>query len=446
MGLHRLDPGELTGAAGEGIMGSVDRTGQGGLRGAARLSGRVLRETLLTVAALGGAVCIVLVILAFAGGFSLIMFKTGSMSPTIPAGSVALVREIPASEVRVGDVLTVDRPEALPVTHRVTGVEPGFHPEERVITMRGDANEAEDPAPYSIDRGRVVLGSVPHLAHVIVWFGSPWVLGAIALGAAALVTWAFWPRGPGTAARAPRHAESSTARTSVLLLAGMLTAGAMSWASPGIAAADEPELLLLSSDLTAPGPHRLDTVTPLAWHISADASAAPSDGDLRVSLSGTGDESLGVVAGVRACDVPWQLGACAAGERVLRAPSPVPFDASWEELVRLATPASVHLRLELTAQPQTGEGDGLVQLVVRAVAADRTETTSFDGEGDLATTGASAPGLAFAPAAVLLGLGAAFLASRTRGRARQGEQEGAPAAAPGLAGAAADAPGAEVER
>ena len=50
------------------------------------------------------------------------MFKTGSMSPTITAGSVALVREIPASEINVGDVVTVDREDALPVTHRVTSI------------------------------------------------------------------------------------------------------------------------------------------------------------------------------------------------------------------------------------------------------------------------------------------------------------------------------------
>ncbi|MBO9627058.1 MAG: signal peptidase I [Microbacterium sp.] len=160
----------------------------------ARLAGRGLREVLLTLAALGGAVCIALVIMAYAGGYSLIMFKTGSMTPTIPAGSVALVQKIPADEIAVGDVVTVARVDALPVTHRVTGIRDGATPQQRVITMKGDANEAEDPAPYTVTDVRIVRGSVPNLAYVIVWFGNPWVLGGITLAASTLVVWAFWPR------------------------------------------------------------------------------------------------------------------------------------------------------------------------------------------------------------------------------------------------------------
>jgi signal peptidase len=160
----------------------------------ARAVGRGVREVLLTLAAIGGVICIVLVILAFTGGYSLIMFKTGSMTPTIPAGSVALVQRIPASDIAVGDVVTVDRGAALPITHRVTDVEPTDADGSRLITMRGDANDVEDPAPYTVTEVRVVRGSVPALANVIVWFGSPWVLGGITLGASLLVVWAFWPR------------------------------------------------------------------------------------------------------------------------------------------------------------------------------------------------------------------------------------------------------------
>jgi len=156
--------------------------------------GRGIREVLLTLAALGGVACIVLVIMAFAGGYSLIMFKTGSMSPTIPAGSVALVQKIPAEQIAVGDVVTVDREGKLPITHRVTGVEPGDVSSERIITMRGDANESDDIAPYVVSEVRIVRGSLPHLAYVIVWLGNPWTLGAITLGASLLVGWAFWPR------------------------------------------------------------------------------------------------------------------------------------------------------------------------------------------------------------------------------------------------------------
>ncbi|MFB8187831.1 signal peptidase I [Microbacterium sp. NPDC055988] len=178
----------------------------------ARAVGRGVREVLLTLAAIGGVICIVLVIMAFTGGYSLIMFKTGSMTPTIPAGSVALVQKIPASDIAVGDVVTVDRDAALPITHRVTGIEPGDAGDVRTITMKGDANDVEDPAPYTVSDVRIVRGSVPALANVIVWFGSPWVLGGVTLGASLLVIWAFWPRRERAAAEeSSRGGEQSAA-------------------------------------------------------------------------------------------------------------------------------------------------------------------------------------------------------------------------------------------
>ncbi len=162
---------------------------------------KILGDLLLWLAAIGGALCIALVVLAQVFSISLIMFKTGSMSPTIPAGSVALVREISAGEVSIGDVITVDRPGDLPVTHRVTAIETGTSGQWS-ISMKGDANERPDPLPYEVVNVRQTLGHIPGLAPVIVAMGSPWVLGSLTLGAATLVTWAFWPR------RRGRHAVS----------------------------------------------------------------------------------------------------------------------------------------------------------------------------------------------------------------------------------------------
>lgn len=155
---------------------------------------KVLADLLLWIAAIGGVICIVLVILAYTAGITLIMFKTGSMSPTIPAGSVAVVQRIPASEIEVGDVVTVDREGELPITHRVTSITDGATPAQRVITMKGDANALEDPAPYMVTSGRIVLFSVPGIATIIVGMGNPFVLGGITVAAAVLVVWAFWPR------------------------------------------------------------------------------------------------------------------------------------------------------------------------------------------------------------------------------------------------------------
>ncbi|MGJ0389098.1 signal peptidase I [Microbacterium sp. CGR1] len=163
-------------------------------RGARRGVGRVLADILLWIAAIAGVVCMVLVVLALTANITLIMFRTGSMSPTIPAGSVAVVQQIPASEIEVGDVVTVDRPGDLPVTHRVTSISAGATDAERVITMRGDANAGDDPYPYTVQTVRVVLLSVPGIASVIVAMGNPYVLGALTVAATMLVVWAFWPR------------------------------------------------------------------------------------------------------------------------------------------------------------------------------------------------------------------------------------------------------------
>lgn len=157
-------------------------------------SSRLVGELILWVAAIAGTVCIVLVILAFTMNITLIMFRTGSMAPAIPAGSVAVVRQVPASSVAVGDVVTVDREGQLPVTHRVTSIVAGQTESARVLTMRGDANADEDPFPYEVESVRTVLFSVPGIAPAIVKLGNPFVLGGITVGAALLVGWAFWPR------------------------------------------------------------------------------------------------------------------------------------------------------------------------------------------------------------------------------------------------------------
>jgi len=153
----------------------------------------VVREVLLNIASVLGAVCIALTLAALLFDLTLIMFKTGSMSPTIPAGSLAVVREIPASEAKVGDVVTVDRPDQLPVTHRVVATEPGVGG-RAILTLRGDANPVDDPAPYTVSTVRIVLASVPGLAVAVAAMSNPWALGAVTVVVASFITWYFWPR------------------------------------------------------------------------------------------------------------------------------------------------------------------------------------------------------------------------------------------------------------
>ena len=152
-----------------------------------------VREILLNVAAAGGAVCILAVVCTLLFDISLVLFKTGSMSPGIPAGSLAVVRGIPAADINVGDVVTVDRPGKLPITHRVQTVQPADGA-ARTITMKGDANGEADPAPYVVEQVRLVLWSVPGLAPPVAAAANPMVLGGTTLAVSALVTWVLWPQ------------------------------------------------------------------------------------------------------------------------------------------------------------------------------------------------------------------------------------------------------------
>lgn len=167
-----------------------------------------VRSILFNVAAAAGAVCIVLVLLAWTFHLSLVMFRTGSMSPTIPAGSVALVKRIPAADARVGQIVTVDRPGHLPITHRVVSVSPADGG-GAVLVLKGDANALADAPPYRVDTVREVIWHAPHLARAVVWVSQPLVIGTLTLLVAGLVTWTLWPSrdGPGTEAPATTGTE-----------------------------------------------------------------------------------------------------------------------------------------------------------------------------------------------------------------------------------------------
>lgn len=154
----------------------------------------ILGDYVLNFLAVGGVVCIGLVIAAFAFNITLIMFKTGSMSPAISTGSLAVVKEVDAGSVEVGDVVTVDRPGQLPVTHRVVSTDPLPGSENTFLELKGDANAEPDQGLYEVTTVRKVLWSVPGLARVVVYFSNPLVLGGITIAMAGLVVAVFWPR------------------------------------------------------------------------------------------------------------------------------------------------------------------------------------------------------------------------------------------------------------
>jgi signal peptidase I len=164
-------------------------------------------RVVLDTAAAVGVVCALAAVALLLAGWRPVVLVSGSMSPTMPTGTLVLTRPVPASEVEVGDVVTLPVPgSATRVTHRVTGL----RTEDGTIwaTLRGDANQADDAAPYRL--GGTVLraaASVPGLGRAVT--GTPATV--LVIGAAALVVVALLP-GRGADRPAPGHAPA-TART-----------------------------------------------------------------------------------------------------------------------------------------------------------------------------------------------------------------------------------------
>ena len=393
-------------------------------------------NALLNIAAVGGLLCIVLVVLSGVFGISLIMFKTGSMSPGIPAGSLAVVREIPASAVRVGDVVTVDRAGMLPVTHRVTSV--AGSGETRTITMRGDANDSEDPSPYEVAEVRRVLVSVPGLAHAVVWFSNPTVLGGLTLGAAALVTWAFWPKAPRSRraveegelpedgelpeagglpagesppARRGRHVAGALTIAALGVGAGLgSTALPAPGVSPAAAAAPGEErsvvrgtFLRLTSIGDPAAMRAMRPGVPVDWQIGVRL-AESSAGEVDVALLASGDPELGLSVRVRSCSLRWEGGVCAGTERAVLGPGVIDVTGG---AIPLGTLRGQGERWFLVTGEIPERGTGRVELALRAAGSGETAEIGADpgGAWGVATVPALLP-VTGATGAWVLALGA----------------------------------------
>lgn len=370
---------------------------------------RVVGNTALTLAALGGLICIIMVPLALVFGVSLVMFKTGSMAPTIPAGSLSVVRQIPASEIRVGEVVTVDRPAALPITHRVTSVSRGPSAAQRTITLKGDANASEDPAPYTVSKVRLTLFSVPQLAYVVVWFSNPLVLGALTLGLTALVTWAFWPHSTRHDRRRPpggprqsdahdetsrRHQGASTAVQAVVLIAGVAATLVAVPAAPARAA--DTVTIVTGRYLTLTSIADLDRLTSMTpgttvpWQVGVSANP-PDPGTVTLAVSASGSAALQLTSQVSSCPTRWVDGVCSGGATLLQPTRTIPLDGSPRTLVTMRSAEQSWILFDVT-RPSTATGVAPGQSVSMLFRASGVSDSVEVGPGRLATTGSSAQG------------------------------------------------------
>jgi signal peptidase len=120
----------------------------------------------LLLAVIVGALAVLTVVPRAVHGSALTVL-TGSMTPSIPVGSVVLVRPVDPGTLHVGDVITYQKQPGKPeyITHRITAIHTGTTPV--TLTTKGDANRGADPwsVPVTSVRGRVLF-HVPYLGTV----------------------------------------------------------------------------------------------------------------------------------------------------------------------------------------------------------------------------------------------------------------------------------------
>lgn len=160
------------------------------------------------------------------GRFGLLPVRSGSMAPALAPGALAVVVPVPTGDVAAGDVVAFRPPgSGVTVTHRIVDVDRSDG--TTVVTTRGDANPAADPAPLRLTGEQVwtVRHVVPHAGRVIRTLASASVrlllaaaVGLVLLVAAIRHVWRAAPPPVRTVVRLRRrHPPPGAAATPVRL-------------------------------------------------------------------------------------------------------------------------------------------------------------------------------------------------------------------------------------
>ena len=157
---------------------------------------------LLTVGAVLGSLCVIATLAGLLVGAKPLIFRSGSMSPAITTGALGVSVPVQASEIRVGDVLSVENTSGIRITHRVVRVVTNNGIAS--VTLKGDANGVPDAAPYTLREADRVIFSAPLLGYVVAWLNSSAAVFAGGLFTAYLLYLAFGRRG---SSRPPRDED-----------------------------------------------------------------------------------------------------------------------------------------------------------------------------------------------------------------------------------------------
>lgn len=173
------------------------------------------REIVLTAGAGLGLVCILATVAGYAFGITPLVFRSGSMSPAIHTGDLAVARTVDAASLKTGDIVSVVNAEGNRVTHRLVAMT--AEGEARRLTLRGDANRAPDAEVYTSTRVERVLFDIPMAGYVVDAAAGPaglFVLGAYVAGMLVLAFRRRPPNDPDVPSRPRRGGERKATRTS----------------------------------------------------------------------------------------------------------------------------------------------------------------------------------------------------------------------------------------
>jgi signal peptidase I len=144
------------------------------------------RQGLLTGGAVLGVVCLLLTIGSALFGLRPLVFQSGSMSPTIKTGALAISHRVDAASLEKGQVVSVPTGTGSRVTHRI--VEVTHEGDAAILRLRGDANEATDVHAYRVTHADRVLLDVPYVGYAVGWLSGPVGLFLLGLYAAFLLS------------------------------------------------------------------------------------------------------------------------------------------------------------------------------------------------------------------------------------------------------------------
>jgi signal peptidase I len=160
---------------------------------AANLTYRVLRWPLMAASWMAwglliGLVCAVTIPALF--GLKPMTVLTGSMRPTIQPGDMVVDQPIPATEIKVGDIVTYQDPDgSRTITHRVRSI--SISGGQAHVVTKGDANNTVEKwqIPIAGKVGRVAY-TVPKIGYPVTWSHTP--SGRIALISIPALLLAIW--------------------------------------------------------------------------------------------------------------------------------------------------------------------------------------------------------------------------------------------------------------